>query len=263
MDMDIVDIVNEAKTKYHELSINMDNILNYYYNGYLSIEEYFKIITTCIDKLNILVEKLQYINDNILKNKLKSECNEIKDLIKLINEKISSIPTNAAELELVTNIYKTKDTLKNILNNPIFININSEEVVKQYNISDAELINYFKIVFEKDCELKNLRDSIFLKLNLSISNETEKLKKKINKEIIEYKDRIFDKKFDGILYAGGLFFTVTHLIATKYYGVELVHPLLSRAIPIVFLVALVIVILQVNSYTTKINELEEEKKKLL
>lgn len=50
------------------------------------------------------------------------------------------------------------------------------------------------------------------------------LLKKIS-NILEYKDKRLDKMFASFVYTLGLFFTVAHLIITKYYGVELVHPM--------------------------------------
>lgn len=252
--MELLEDISSFKMKYDEIVSIIDNIFFYYYCGYITLEEYYKIIDEYISNLNILKEKL-------LKFELDKENNEIINLINAIDHKVELVPKSYEQLELSTNLEKTKNIFKELLINPLCIN-NTEEIIKELNIGDKELELYLKNLLEADDELNNLRNQVFFKIELFNEKEKAKVIKNICNQIIKYREKILDKKFDSLMYFAGLLFTIGHLIVTEVYGIELVHPIISKMIPVFFSGLLISSLIQMNTYNGKIKKLEIEKKKM-
>lgn len=248
------------KFKFEDIVNKIDNALNYYYTGYISLEEYYKIINTNINKLSELKKILLHISEKLLKDNKTKENNEVIKMIRLINDKILLTPKNDKELELNINLEKTRYIIKGLIINPLCVYNNPEEIIKGYNISDKNLELYLKKILKSDEELDKLKRELSNRMNDDI--EISKQINRITNMIIEYREKIFDKNFDSLMYFSGLLFTIGHLVVTETYGIELVHPIISKIIPILFSILLFSSLIQTNAYKIKIKKLEIEKKKL-
>ena len=212
---------------FDEMNIKLKEIIEYFFYGYISYDEYN-------DYINKIIMKLDYLKNEIINTK----DNDLDLYIDLINKIIFVIPKNYDEFLV----------LKNVLEYDEFADI------LLFEDNDKNVNKYLSFIINE----RELCKDLFSNLNIITNYNSDEL---INKYIekININNKIFiGKILDFFIYFGGFLYTLGQIISAKCNETELKHPIIASILPCIFFIVSLVELSKMYEIKSDIKNAEEK-----
>ena len=214
--------------RYDNLLVKYNSLLQGYFFGYLSSEEYLKYLDEIKDEFNDLKDEMIICNSK-----------ELNIYVDKIKQLLSSIPKSSSDFEIIMKLVEYD-----------FI---SDICIDIDNIFDKKILEYINIVVS--------RKEVYSKLDFNFNNE--EIINKMNNEI-SIKERYIKSKYvDLCIYTGGLLYSIIHIISTSYNDIDIKHPLVASIIPCLFFLLSILELSKIVESKDIIKECNNKIKKLI
>lgn len=212
---------------FDEMNIKLKEIIEYFFYGYISYDEYN-------DYINKIIMELDYLKNEIINTK----DNDLDLYIDLINKIIFVIPKNYDEFLV----------LKNVLEYDEFADI------LLFEDNDKNVNKYLSFIINE----RELCKDFFSNLNIITNYNSDEL---INKYIekININNKIFiGKILDFFIYFGGFLYTLGQIISAKCNETELKHPIIASILPCIFFIVSLVELSKMYEIKSDIKNAEEK-----